>query len=153
MESIGDALLTRSSGARSARFWPWAARARRRPATSAAIPDTIRNTAKRDADFAAALEQAETQHEIQASGAHQRGGQGGTLLARRGLGAGTHESRSLWPATSVRDHRRAISQVLAQFAAIILEEVTAEDLQQRIFERLSDLTEELQALSTGGDGK
>jgi hypothetical protein len=116
-------------------------------------PDTIRNTAKRDAEFAAALQQAETRHEIQ-------------HLAHINAAAkeGRYWRAAAWALERTHPDRygrrrpytvspEQLSQALAQFASIILEEITDEDLQQRIFERLTELTEKLQALSTGGDGK
>jgi hypothetical protein len=115
-------------------------------------PDTIRNTAKREPEFAEALAQAETKHEIQ-------------HLAHINAAAkeGRYWRAAAWALERTHPDRygrrrpysvspEQLSQALAQFASIILEEVTDEELQERIFERLSELTEKLQSLSTG-DGR
>jgi hypothetical protein len=113
-------------------------------------PSTIRNTAKRDPDFAAALEQSESQHEIR-------------HLAR--INAAAQEGRywraAAWALERTYPDRYArrrpytitvdqMSQALAQFAGAILEELDDQQLQQRVFARLSELTAELQALAAKG---
>ncbi len=69
-------------------------------------PDTIRNTAKRDAEFAAALQQAETRHEIQHLAHINAAAKEGRYWRRRRV-ALEHTSRSLWPATTVHGQPRA----------------------------------------------
>lgn len=113
-------------------------------------PDTIRNTAKRDPEFAAAVEQAESQHEIK-------------HLTHINAAAkeGRYWRAAAWALERVNPDRYArrgprtvtvqqVSDVLGQFAGILLEEVDDPEAQQRVFERLSDLTSELQSLATKG---
>ncbi len=116
-------------------------------------PSTIRNTARRDADFAQALQQAETKHEIQhLAHINAAAKEGRYWRAAAWALERTHPDRygRRRPHTITSDQ---LSQVLAQFAGVILEEVADEDVQQRVFARLADLTEELHALSTKGAGR
>ncbi len=113
-------------------------------------PDTIRNTAKREPDFAAALVQAESQHEIR-------------HLTHINAAAkeGRYWRAAAWALERVNPDRYAgrrphtitvqqISEVLSQFAGVMLEEVSDPELQKRVFARLSDLTSELKALAENG---
>ncbi len=113
-------------------------------------PITILRTARKDPEFAEALEAAESRHEI------------GHLTH---INAAAKEGR-YWRAAAWALERRypdrygrrkartvtvdQISQALAQFADVILEEVTDVELQERIFARLSELTAELQASVSKG---
>lgn len=114
---------------------------------------TIRNTALRDADFAAALERAETSDEI-------------THLANINKAAkeGRYWRAAAWalerkyPDRYGQRHPNAftidqVSQVLAQFADLILEEVPEQADRDRILERLTDLTAGLQAAAAQGAGE
>jgi hypothetical protein len=113
-------------------------------------PATIRNTAKREPEFAVALEQAESQHEIR-------------HLTHINAAAkeGRYWRAAAWALERMNPDRYArrrpntitvqqVSEVLAQFASVMLEEVTDPQLQQRISDRLSDLTGELQTLAAKG---
>jgi hypothetical protein len=116
-------------------------------------PDTIRNTAKRDPDFAQALHQAETRHEIQhLAHINAAAKEGRYWRAAAWALERTHPDRygRRRPHAITPDQ---LSQVLAQLAGVILEEIPDEELQQRVFARLSDLTDELHALSTKGADK
>lgn len=113
-------------------------------------PNTIRKTAQREPEFAAAIEQAESQHEIKhLTHINAAAKEGRYWRAAAWALERTYPDRysRRRPHTITVDQ---ISQVLAQFAGVILEEVTDEELQQRVFARLTDLTTELQALATKG---
>lgn len=114
---------------------------------------TIQSTALRDPDFAAALEKAESKHEI----AH---------LTH--INAAAKESRywraSAWALERAYPNRygqreaqsitvEQISQVLAQFADAILDEVTDDEQQQKIFQRLTELNAEFQDSAAQGDAE
>ncbi|MBI3838663.1 MAG: hypothetical protein HY288_12115 [Planctomycetia bacterium] len=113
-------------------------------------PGTIRNTALREEEFALQLEQAESKHEI---------------LHLSHINSAAKEGR-YWRAAAWALERKypdryaqrnpniitveQISQVLAQFADVIFEEVTEVEYRHRILTRLNDLTAGLNALPAKG---
>jgi hypothetical protein len=116
-------------------------------------PDTIRNTAKREPEFAAEIEQAESQHEIRhLTHINAAAKEGRYWRAAAWALERTYPDRygRRRPHTLNLDQ---MSQVLAQFAGVILEEVTDEQTQERVFARLADLTSELQSLAVKGNRK
>jgi hypothetical protein len=113
-------------------------------------PVTIRNTAQRDEEFARALEQAESKHEI---------------LHLTHINKAAKEGR-YWRAAAWAlerkypdryAHRQAdmisveqMSQVLAQFTDVILEEIADEPCRRQVLSRLSELTTTLHASAAEG---
>jgi hypothetical protein len=113
-------------------------------------PDTIRNTELRDEAFAAALEAAESKHEV---------------LQLSYINSAGKEGRYWRAAAWVLEHRyptrygarrqnlftlEQTSYILAQFAEVILDEVTDDEQRQKILARLAELTAGLQASEAGG---
>jgi hypothetical protein len=111
---------------------------------------TIRRTALRDEEFALALRQAESKHEI---------------LHLSHINTAAKEGR-YWRAAAWALERKypgrygqrrphmftidQIAQVLGQFADVVSEEVPEAEYRQRILARLTDLTAGLQASATKG---
>ena len=111
---------------------------------------TIRRTALRNHEFALALRQAETKHEI---------------LHLSHINVAAKEGR-YWRAAAWALERKypgrygprrphmftieQVAQVLGQFADVVSEEVPETDCRQRILGRLTDLTAGLQASATKG---
>jgi hypothetical protein len=115
-------------------------------------PDTIRNTAQRDPEFAAALEQAESRHELK----H-------LALINKAAEEGKYWRAAAWalerkyPGRYGRRHPdmftvEQVSHVLAQFAfaGVILEEVPEDGQRGRILARLSELTLRLETAGAEG---
>jgi hypothetical protein len=113
-------------------------------------PGTIRNTALREEEFALQLEQAESRHEI---------------LHLSHINSAAKEGR-YWRAAAWALERKypdrygqrhpdvitieQISQVLAQFADVIFEEIEEPEYRQRVLARLTDLTAGLNAAPAKG---
>jgi hypothetical protein len=114
-------------------------------------PDTIRRTELRDEAFAAALEAAESKHEVlQLSYINSAGKDGRYWRAA----AWVLEHRYPTRYGARRENLFTLEQtshVLTQFAGVILDEVTDDDQRQRILARLDELTSGLQASAPGGD--
>lgn len=106
---------------------------------------TIRNTAGRDENFALALEQAESRDEI----AHLANINKAAQEGRYWRAAAWALERKYPDRYAQRDPRvfsiEQVSQVLAQFADVILEEVPNPAQRKHILARLTDLTTGLQA--------
>jgi hypothetical protein len=108
-------------------------------------PDTIRNTAQRDPEFAADLEHAESKHEVK----H-------LTFINKAAAEGRYWRAAVWalerkfPGRYGRRHPdmftiEQVSHVLTQFAAVILEEVPEETQRGKILSRLSELTVRLES--------
>lgn len=113
---------------------------------------TIRRTADRDEAFAKSLEHAESQHEI----LH-------LTYINKAAKEGRYWRAAAWALERTYPNRYAqrraqavtieqVSQVLAQFADAILEEVTDQGQRERILARLSELTARLRAAAGQGAG-
>jgi hypothetical protein len=113
-------------------------------------PDTIRNTAGRDAEFAMAIERAESRHEI----IH-------LTHINKAAEEGRYWRAAAWALERKYPDRYAarspdvitveqIARVLAQFAEVMLEEVPAGESRQRILTRLNDLSTALRASAAKG---
>lgn len=106
---------------------------------------TITKTAQRDEGFALALEQAESKYEIlHLSHINKAATEG------RYWRAAAWALERKYPARYGQSHGQLLSieqvrQVLSQFADVLLEEVPEDPDRQRILERLTALTNELQA--------
>jgi hypothetical protein len=111
---------------------------------------TIRNTALRDESFGLALEKAETKDEI----AHLANINKAAKEGRYWRAAAWALERKYPDRYGQRDPHMftidQVSQVLAQFADVILEEVPEPAHRNRIVERLTDLTAGLQAAAAQG---
>jgi hypothetical protein len=105
--------------------------------------DTIRNTAERDADFAARLQQAETSHEI---------------LHMKNINSAAADSRywraAAWALERIYPDRYGqrkahtvsadqVTQLLAELAGVILQEVKPVATRKKILVRLQNLTQAL----------
>jgi hypothetical protein len=113
-------------------------------------PDTIRNTAQRDPEFAASLERAESGHEVKHLTFINKAAEEGRYWR-----AAAWALERKYPARYGRRHPdmftvEQVSHVLAQFAGVILEEVPAEAQRGRILARLSELTVRLQSADAEG---
>jgi hypothetical protein len=113
-------------------------------------PDTIRNTAQRDAQFALELERAESNHEIKHLAFINKAAQeaknwraAAWALERKYPGRYGARRPDMFTVEQV-------SHVLGQFAGAILAEVPEASQRQRILARLSDLTAGLQSSVAGG---
>jgi hypothetical protein len=108
-------------------------------------PTTIRNTALRDEEFALQLGQAEVKHEI----LHLSHINSAAKEGRYWRAAAWALERKYPDRYARRDPNiitvEQISEVLAQFADVIFEEVTEPEYRQRILTRLNDLTAGLNA--------
>ena len=113
-------------------------------------PDTIRNTAQRDEEFAQALERAESKHEVLHLSYINKAASGRAPLAGRGLGARAAVSEPLWSAAPDELTLEQVAHVLSQFAGVVLDEVTDAVPRQRILARLAELTASLQASAEKG---
>jgi hypothetical protein len=114
-------------------------------------PDTIRNTAQRDPQFAAELERAESKHEVKHLAFINKAAEEGrywraAAWALERKYPGRYGRRR--PDTFTIEQ---VSHVLAQFAGVILDEVSEEAQRGRILARLSALTVRLQSNSAPGD--
>ena len=112
---------------------------------------TIRNTAQRDSEFALDLQRAETSDEI----AH-------LANINRAAKEGRYWRAAAWALERKYPNRYAqrlphtftidqVAQILAQFADVIVEEVSDAESRDGIMNRLSDLTAGLQAAAESGD--
>lgn len=113
-------------------------------------PDTIRNTAQRDLEFALALEQAESKNEVR----H-------LAFINKAAEEGRYWRAAAWVLERKYPSRygarrpdmftvEQVSHVLAQFAGVILAEVPDASQRERILLRLSDLTAGLQSSAVPG---
>ncbi len=114
-------------------------------------PHTIRRTAQRDETFALAIERAETKHEIKHLTNINKAAQDGRYwraaawaLERKYPARYAQRDPALFTAEQV-------SQVLGQFADVILEEVPDEDDRQRILARMTALADALAGDLSEGD--
>jgi hypothetical protein len=115
-------------------------------------PDTIRNTAERDEDFAMALERAESKHEVKHLAFIDKAAKEGkywraAAWALERKYPGRYGTRR--PNTFTFEQ---MAHVLQQFADVILEEVSDARKREKIMVRLADLTAGLQSSAkTGAD--
>jgi hypothetical protein len=113
---------------------------------------TIRNTARRDAEFARAIEQAETKHEIMhLTHINKAAGEGRFWRAA----AWALERRYPDRYARRRPHTITIEQMshaLDQFAGVVFEEVTDPEHRQRILQPIEELTAQLQQQIEKGAG-
>ncbi len=113
-------------------------------------PDTIRNTAQREPQFALELERAESKHEVKHLAFITKAAEEGRYwraaawaLERRYPGRYGVRRPDMFTVEQV-------SHVLSQFATIVLEEVFESSQRERILSRLSDLTAGLQSSAVQG---
>jgi hypothetical protein len=115
-------------------------------------PTTIGRTALRDEDFALAVRQAESKHEVLHLTHINKAAQEGRYwraaawaLERKYPDRYSQRNPSMFTLEQ-------ITQVLSQFAEALLEEVEKASQRKRILARLTDLTTGLQAASPKGKG-
>jgi hypothetical protein len=114
-------------------------------------PDTIRNTEARDAEFASALEAAESKHEVlQLSYINNAGKEGRYWRAAAWVLEHRYPTRYGLHRTNLYSLEQ-MTHVLTQFAELLLDEISDEDLRRRLLARIGELTAGLQTAATGAE--
>jgi hypothetical protein len=114
-------------------------------------PDTIRNTEQRDAEFAAALEAAESKHEVlQLSYINNAGKEGRYWRAAAWVLEHRYPTRYGLRRTNLYSLEQ-MTHVLSNFAEVVLDEIADDELRRRILARIDELSAGLQAAAAGGE--
>lgn len=112
-------------------------------------PNTIRKLILRDEAFAQAVDQAESKHEVaQLSYINSAGKEGRHWRAAAWMLEHRYPGR-YGRRKSDRFTLEQVTHILTQFAGVILDEVDAEDVRQRILDRLSELATNLRLSAAG----
>lgn len=112
-------------------------------------PDTIRNTALREEEFAQDLEQAESKHEVAQLAYINNAGKDHRFWRAAAWALEHRYPRRYGRGTAGLYTLEQITHVLTQFAGVILAEVSDDEQRQQILARLETLTSELQAAAAG----
>jgi hypothetical protein len=113
-------------------------------------PDTIRNTAQRDGQFALDLERAESQHEVKHLAFINKAAEEGKYWRAAAWALERKYPGRYGPRRPDMFTVEQVSHVLGQFAGVILAEVPDASQRQRILARLSDLTAGLESSAAQG---
>jgi hypothetical protein len=112
-------------------------------------PDTIRNTALRDEEFAQALEQAESKHEVAQLAYINNAGKDHRFWRAAAWALEHRYPRRYGRGTGSLYTLEQVIHVLTQFAGVILDEISDRQQRQQILARLETLTAELHAVADG----
>lgn len=113
-------------------------------------PDTIRNTAQRDPQFATALERAESKHEVKHLAFINEAAKEGKNWRAAAWALERKYPGRYGPRRPDFFTIEQMTHVLHQFADVILEEVPDAQKREKIMARLADLTAGLQSSAKTG---